>query len=266
MQELLTAAAIFVLLCLSAWFGRWLHRLMPDSDRARETIETMRLVIGMLVTFAALVLGMLTASVKNSYDSAARDRHAYALQLTLLDRCLHDFGPDAKPARDDLARYTAAVIASTWPQEAAPTGIGYPDTKGMPIVGASPVLGDVMDRVGQQIRALRPATPVATATAEDCGLTYRDVTAARLTVIEDAGARLSAPFFWILIFWLTTVFLTLGLAAPRTTIATLSILLCAVSLSSAVFVITDLSRPYRGLMSISSAEMRSALAEMIATP
>ena len=51
---------------------------------------------------------------------------------------------------------------------------------------------------------------------------------------------------------------------PRNRVAALGILLCAISLSSAVFVITDLSRPYRGLMAIPSDDMRAALAHMTA--
>src|SRR6185312_10357025 len=74
------------------------------------------------------------------------------------------------------------------------------------------------------------------------------------------------PFFWILVFWLTVVFLTLGLAAPLNRIAAIGIVLCALSLTSAIFVITDLSRPYRGLMIISSDDMREALAHMLASP
>ena len=121
-----------------------------------------------------------------------------------------------------------------------------------------------MDHIGQQIRALDPTTRGAINTADDCRVIYRDVVQSRLSVIEDDGASFSAPFFWILVSWLTAAFLALGLAAPRNRMAALGILLCAVSLSSAVFVITDLSRPYRGLMSISSGEMRAALAEMTA--
>ncbi|HVY14029.1 MAG TPA: hypothetical protein VHB27_02290, partial [Rhodopila sp.] len=258
------SAATFALLCASALFGRFIHRRMPETYRTRETLETMQLVIGMLVTFAALVLGLLTASVKNSYDAATRDRHAYALHLTALDQCLRDYGPETRSAREDLARYTAAVIASTWPHEPPPVGIAYPDTRNMPVVGSSPVLGDIMNRIGQRIRALTPTTREKTATAEDCQDLYHGVIAARMTVIEDAGTELSVPFFSILIFWLTVVFFTLGLAAPRNRIAALGILLCALSLSSAVYVIIDLSLPYSGFMAISSGEMRNALTEMMA--
>jgi hypothetical protein len=264
MQDFWTTVATLTLLVLSAWLGRFIRPRMPETYRTRETIETMQLVISVLVTFAALVLGLLTASVKTSYDHADRDRHAYALHLTLLDNCLRDYGPDAASARTDLARYTAAVIASTWPREKPPTGISYPNTASMPVVGASPALGDLMDSIGQKIRALDPKTSVAVNTANDCRVAYRDVVLGRSSVIEDAGASLSAPFFWILVFWLTAAFLALGLAAPRNRVAALGILLCAISLSSAVFVITDLSRPYRGLMAIPSDDMRAALAHMTA--
>jgi hypothetical protein len=256
--------ATFTLLCVSAGAARYVRPRLPETYRTRETIETMQLVIGMLVTLAALVLGLLTASVKNSYDNANRDRHAYALQLIQLDQCLRDYGPGGEAARADIESYTAAVIASTWPDEPPPSGVRYPDTTGMPIIGASPVLGDLMDRADQKIRGLEPDTPVRARTADDCRATFRDVMRARLAVIEDAGASLSKPFFWILVFWLTVIFLAFGLAAPRNRLALVGILLCAVSLSSAIFVIADLSRPYQGWMSISSADMRSALEHMLA--
>jgi hypothetical protein len=262
MRDFWTSIATLALLCLSASVGRYIRPRMPETYRTRDTIETMQLVIGMLVTFAALVLGLLTASVKTTYDNAARDRHAYALELSQLDRCLRDYGPDTEAARDNLKSYTAAVIASTWPNEPRPVGVDYPNPADMPVVGASWVLGDLMDRVGQEIRNLDPKTPVAVVIADDCRAIYHDVVQNRLTVIEDAGASFSAPFFWILVFWLMVIFLALGLAAPRNRLSLLGIVLCAISLSSVVFVISDLSRPYRGLMSISSTDMRTALGHM----
>jgi hypothetical protein len=265
MRDFGASTVTFVLLCLAAGLGRYIHGRLPGGWRTRETIETMQLVIGMLVTFAALVLGLLTASVKNTYDNAARDRHAYALRLTQLDRCLRDYGPETQPIRDDLARYTAAVIASTWPNEPAPTGIRYPDTRGMPIIGAAPVLASLMDHVGQEIRALEPKTPVAARTEDDCRFAFRDVQQARYAVIQDAGASFSAPFFWILVSWLTVIFLALGLAAVRNRLASICIVLCAVTISSAVLVIADLTRPYRGVLAISGDDMRTALAAMLAS-
>ena len=66
MHDFSASVTTFVLLCLSVWVGRFIHARLPETYRTRETVETMQLVIGMLVTFAALVLGLLTASVKTS--------------------------------------------------------------------------------------------------------------------------------------------------------------------------------------------------------
>jgi hypothetical protein len=84
-----------------------------------------------------------------------------------------------------------------------------------------------------------------------------------LSVLETKNARLSAPFYRILVFWLMIIFASFGLVAPRHSLSVISIALCAVSLSTAIFVIFDLSRPYDGLLAISSAPMRTALDSML---
>src|SRR6516162_4659559 len=72
--DLLSALLIVVLLCSSAGLGMFIGPRLPPAHRARETVEIMTLAIGMLVTFAALVLGLITASVKAGYDDAVHYR------------------------------------------------------------------------------------------------------------------------------------------------------------------------------------------------
>jgi len=60
------------------------------------------------------------------------------------------------------------------------------------------------------------------------------------------------------------IFACHGLIAPRTKLTFTLMLLSAISLSSVMFVIADLSQPYGGFFSIPSASMRSALQEMLA--
>src|SRR3974390_3748364 len=167
---------------------------LPEHQRSRDTMELMQVPIGLLVTFAALVLGLLTASVKQSYDNSAHDRQEYALQLTLLDRCLRDYGPESNQARMDLRNYTAAVVASTWPNEPAPVGVSYPNVSDMPRTGASPVLGDLMQRIGLEVSALTPTDSVHGKIAQLCLDRYNDVLRARIGVIEAAQHRLFEPF------------------------------------------------------------------------
>jgi hypothetical protein len=259
------AVAIFVLLCLSAGVGCYMRPHLPTAHRARETVETLHLIIGMLVTFAALVLGLLTASSKRTFDDAAHDRQHYALELTQFDRCLRDYGPGGDVSRELLKSYTAAVIASTWPSESRPVGVSYPDTSHMPRVGASPVLAQLMDRVGVELRRTKAAAdPIHAGILEECLQDYKDVLDARLGVIEAVRPTISTPFYRVLVFWLMVIFAGFGFVMPRNALALMGIVLCAISLSTAMFVIFDLSEPYGGVFSVSSVDMRVALANMMA--
>jgi hypothetical protein len=259
-----SALLVFVLLCISAGAGMYIRPRLPERHRARESVELMQLVIGMLVTFAALVLGLLTASVKTTYDAASHARHEYALQLTQLDRCLRDYGPAADSARAGLRSYAAAVIASTWPSEPPPAGVPYPSTVGMPRVGASPILAALMNQTGVAINALDAANDGQGRMAQLCREEYRDVIRARMDVVEDSSKALSTPFYRILVSWLMVIFASFGLIAPRHSLSVISIGLCAASLSSAIFVILELNQPYTGMIAISSDTMRTALSAMMA--
>jgi hypothetical protein len=263
-SEVWSALAVFVVLCASAGLGRYVRPRLPETHRASETIQTMQVMIGMLVTFAALVLGLLTASVENTYDRAALDRQAYALQLTNLDQCLRNIGSDGKPSRDLLKRYTAAVIASTWPSEPRPIGVDYPDTSSMPQVGPSPVLADLMNRIDLELQRMQPTDSFRGSVRQECLAILHDVNRARLLVIESVSRKISLPFQGILVFWLMIIFATFGLAAPRNSLSLIGMVLCALSLSSALFVIADLGQPYGGLFTITSDDMRAALAQMMA--
>jgi hypothetical protein len=223
----------------------------------------MQVAISLLVTFAALVLGLLTASVKQAYDDAARDRQQYALQLSSLDQCLSDYGPESAEARANIRSYTGAVIASTWPAEPPPVGIRYPDVSHMPRVGASPVLGQLMDQVGLEISRLAPTDTVHARIVALCLDRYKDVWHARLSVIEDTRVGLFQPFYQVLVFWLMIIFACFGLVAPKNSLSIITTGLCAVSLSSVIFVILDLSRPYEGFFAIPSTTMRGALISML---
>ncbi len=264
MSEAWSALLVFALLCASAGLGRFVRPHLPEAHRAYETVQTMQVMIGMLVTFAALVLGLLTASVKSTFDRAALDRQDYALQLEQFDQCLRNIGPDADSPRHLLASYTAGVIASTWPNEPPPVGVDYPDTSTMPLVGASPVLRGLLNRLDLELRCVKPADSFEAGVRQDCLTLYRRAARSRLPVLASVSAQVSPPSDNILVFLLLVLFATFGLIAPRNNLALLGIILCAISVTSAVFVIGDLSQPYGGLFAISSDAMRAALAEMTA--
>ncbi len=119
--SLWSASAVFALLLGSAALGFFVQRYLSDSHRSRDTRELSQVVISMLVTFVALVLGLLTSSVVQSFNRAGNDLDAYAINLIRLGQSLRDLGPEADPVRHLLRNYVASAIASqTSPDRQAP--------------------------------------------------------------------------------------------------------------------------------------------------
>ena len=262
-REIVWTLLLLIILIASAAAGAFLRVRLPAPHRSNESLDFLRIVTALLVTFVALVLSLLLASELASYNTASHDRNHYAANLTQLDGCMRDFGPELVEQQKQLHGYTAAVIASTWPDEPHPAGVKYPDTSQFPLVGEAPVLTGVMNGIGIALAALQPRDPLHQALATRCKDIFASVSAARWTVIEDTQGSLSEPFFGVLVFWLMLMFLSFGLQAPRNSLSFCIVAIAIVSVISVVFVILDLDRPYGGMFEISSHSMRLALADML---
>ena len=89
-----------------------------------------------------------------------------------------------------------------------------------------------------------------------------DIGQARWLLFEQGGRSIPMPFLVLLIFWVTVIFLSFGLFAPRNATVIVTLFLCALSLSGAIFLILELDHPFGGLVQISSAPLRSALSQI----
>jgi hypothetical protein len=263
MNEIWPSLLVFVLLCLSTWGGFVVNARLPEKHRSRESIELVQLAISLMVTFTAIVLGLLTSSVKTGFETAYQARGHYASQIAQLDRCLRDYGPETEPTRALLRGYVGAVIASTWPDEPPPKGVAYPDTSKMKQLGEDSTLADIMNRVGLNVRSLQPGDTLHQNLATACRDDYADTIRARWQVIEGIHGEIETPFYWVLVFWLVLLFASFGLRAPPNVLAVIILGLCALSVSSAIFIIRDLEVPYGGIFGVPSDSMRNALADML---
>src|SRR5438552_12274432 len=117
MPVFLDAGLVLLILLGSSALGLFVRPLLSERHRSREVIEFVQLVVAMLMTFAALVLGLLTSSVKSSFDKVGNELRGLAIQLIQVDRSLREWGPETEPTRELLRKYTAASIATTWTRE-----------------------------------------------------------------------------------------------------------------------------------------------------
>lgn len=75
----------------------------------------------------------------------------------------------------------------------------------------------------------------------------------RWLMYEQGSLPLPRPLLLVVVFWLTIVFISFGLNAPRNPTVVAVLFLCALSVSGAIFLILELYSPFEGLTKIPSA-------------
>lgn len=251
-------------LLLAAAVGAAVRPLLREAHRTQETMEVIQMVVAMLVTLAAIVLGLVTTSVKSSFDELGADVRAFSVALIQLDTALRSYGPETDAIRAIMRDYTGGAIRSTWEYEPPPPGARMP----IPPRGKyddrleNSGLGALLTRAESDLRELPRDTSTHAAMGPLCLARLLRVEQLRWIIIEHAHSSLSTPFCVILALWLAIIFLCFGLVAPRNLLTYAIILLGAVSIASAIFVVLDLDTPFTGLFVVPSEPLREAFARM----
>lgn len=260
MSELTSATLLFALLLASSGIGAFAQLRLPERHRSRETMEAIRLVVSILVTFAALVLGLLTSSVKASFDQFGDRMRGYSVDMIELNQRLREYGEAADPARALLRAYVAAAIADTWPNEPKPDG-DYPTNlkRLRPDSIEGEETGVLLTRLDDAIRNLEPADKTHSQLVNQLRPLMSRTLEARWRLIETAAPTVSWPFVSLLMSWLAMTFAAFGLASPRNSVVYVTMTFCALSMASALFLILELDTPLDGWIVVSSQPLRDAL-------
>ncbi len=240
---------VFVCVFGGALLGMFLRGVLPEQHLSADSKDTVRIGMGLIGTLAALVLGLLIASAKNFYDTQSSELTEMSAKIVLVDRVLAHYGPETKELRDLLNKAAARILGQLWPKESGEHPLLEPTAAG------GEVLFDKIQELSPKNDAQRALQTQALSMAVDIGKT-------RWTMFEQAGSFISMPLLAVLVFWLATIFASFGLFAPRNATALATLFVCALSVSGAIFLILEMYSPFAGLMQISSAPLRNALAQL----
>ena len=89
-----------------------------------------------------------------------------------------------------------------------------------------------------------------------------DIGNTRWLMYEQESFPVPKKMLIVVVFWFTVVFASFGLHAPRNATVLVTLFLCALSVAGAILLILELYNPFGGLIHISSAPLRSALAQL----
>jgi len=230
--------------------GMFLRTMVPKDHVSDESRDGLKLGIGMLATLTALVLGLLISSAKGSFDRINNGLIDTGSQIILLDRVMAQYGPETKEVRHHLRRGVASAIEQIWPEERT----GQTEAEFLDRRATFETVQDELLRLSPQNDAQRWLQSQA------LGVT-RDITKTRWLLVEQKEhSSLPMPFLVMLVSWLVILFFSFGLLSRRNVTVIVIFLICALSSAGSLYLIQELDRPYGGLIKVSSASLRTALA------
>jgi hypothetical protein len=237
---------IFLLTVGGIFIGTVLRRTLPEHHLNEQARDVVRLGVGLIATIAALVLGLLIAAAKGSFDTQISQVRQITADLILLDNILAQYGPEARPIREQI-RSTVDPFADELWREKETGSTGPIETNA------------AAERVYLKIHRLSPHDDLQDSLKTRAVQISNDITQVRFLLFVESENLIAKPFLAVLAFWLTIIFASFSLFSPLNATVLTCLLLFALSAASAIFLILELSRPFTGLMSISSAPMRTAL-------
>lgn len=199
------AIITFVCTVVCAVLGTTFRTWLPEPHLNKESQDVIRLGMGLVATMTALLLGLVTAAAKGSFDTYDVSVKNTAAGIMSLDRLLARYGPETRPSRDLLTQRWLKTEALKLTEEVVRT---------------------------------------------------------RFRLLGSATGAVPRALLAVVIFWLSMTFASFGLSAPRNATVVTVLVISALSVAAAVFLILELDGPFEGLIRISGEPLRFALANL----
>jgi hypothetical protein len=230
--------------------GAVLRAWLPAAYLNSETKEVVRLGVGLLATLSAVAISLMIASAKTSYDTQDAHFRQFSADVILTDQLLGQYGSGAVDIRKLMRIAVPAALDRIWREKA----------EGAQNTAFS--TSSVAEQLYAAINALAPANDAQRLLKPRIEQAAGDIARARLLMFADVDSPIQRPFLLILVFWLTVIFISFSLFVEPGPVVLAAMLIFALSVASALFLVADLSRPFAGLMQISNEHLREALAPL----
>jgi hypothetical protein len=241
MSPILISAIVFACVYGGALVGFALR--VPEHHRDSDSRDVLKAGTALIATMAALVLGLLVASAKSSYDNQRQELINICADVALLDRALAHYGPEAALPRQRLRSTVQAAFGQLWKSRSEPPS------------EAGEAFYDAIDRLPAENDRQRSIKATATQLAVGLGRT-------RWLLYAQSGSAISTPLLVIVVSWLTILSISFGVFAKPNATVHVALLVCALSVAAAIFLILEMDRPFEGLIRISDAPLKDVLSRL----
>ena len=247
-SSLLIATLASILMLSGTVLGIYINHRVPEDHLNEATRDIVKLATGVIATIVGLVLSLLIATAKNSYDAVSTDVKTAATDFIILDRTLSQLG-DKSLSQRQMIRQNLEFIAKS---DLNTVQLSLVDQTGIDKVA------QIHQTIQREIRQL-----VLDPTEEwlrQRALTVSDeMSRTRWMLMQDEDSTLPGAFLGIVMIWLALIFASFGLFTPVNPTAIGSLVVGAVSISASLFLINELNTPFHGFVRISPEPLLNAL-------
>jgi hypothetical protein len=248
MNPAVVALIMLALMFGGSLFGLWLQKVVPDQHLSTDTKEVVRLATALVATISALVLSLLVSSASSSFARFDDELTQNAARVVMLDRTLDEYGPQTRDIRDSLkVRFAKRMelLYSTHPV----------------VPQAADTWGAITqeENIDSRLFALAPDGPVRQGLQARAVELNGQINMTNALIHAQREDSMPMALLIVLGAWLTLIFSTFGLFAPRNPVVTGALLVCSMSAAGAVFLILELNTPFTGMITLSSTPMHEAL-------
>ena len=249
MRSLGLSLIIFGLVLGGIFLGTLLRRALPQKHLSKDAQDAVRLGIGLIATIAGLVVGLLIAAAKNSFDTKSGQVTQITADIILLDTLLAQYGPEAQPIRKQMRGEMGPFVARIWRDNEV--------SKAEPFAASA-----AAEQVYLEIQAMSPSDGLQRALQARAAQVVTNVAQLRLLLFAEKSNTIPVPFLVVLVFWLVIIFVSFSLFSDMNATVLISLCTFALSVSAAIYLILELNDPFSGLMGVSSQPLLNALGPM----
>jgi hypothetical protein len=246
-NPLIVGALIFTLVLAGACAGRAMRQRLPEHHLTDETKSVVSVSMAMVATISALVLGLLISNANSSFSALGGEVTTLSAQILRLDRILQRYGSDADPARQTLRQYASQKAVDLFPQDPRDVHLNNPATYGL------------LQQLEDEMLELKPANARDQWWHGQAMALAGKIGDARWLISQQVGQGTPKAFVGLLAFWLTSLFASFGLFAPRNVPTAVFLILCAIAVAGAIGMILELEKGFGAVVHISPQPLRQAV-------
>src|SRR5215469_3051252 len=246
-----TQAGLLILTVVfsGALLGVLLGRLLPEHHLSSETKAVVTVSMATVATLSAMVLGLLVSTASSSFSTRNTEVVQFSRDLMRTNGFLQRFCPAAQTSRDLLRQFVTLKYRDLFPPGGGRPNLDDPRTL------------TVLEQLEDEVSSLKPITSRQQWLQSQALQVVAEIETTRWALAQQSSSLIALPLLEAMVLWLTVIFVSFGVFAPRNVTALAALFFAAFALAAAVKIIIDVET-LQGRVRISSLPMRQALEQI----